>query len=118
MTQNNLTEDVNLLPSETKKVIQRCKKILEQHYQDRLIDVFLYGSAARQELTPNSDLDLLVVLPVSFDYAQELRVIVDLLYPLQLESTHWISAKPAEAQQFNVGAIQLYRNILKEGIRL
>ncbi|ESA37385.1 dna polymerase beta domain protein region [Leptolyngbya sp. Heron Island J] len=118
MNQNNMAENVSPLPSQVEDVIQQCKKVLEQHYQQRLTDVFLYGSSARQELTPNSDLDLLVVLPAPFDYGQELRTIVDLLYPLQLEASHWISAKPAEAQKFRAGANQLYRNIHKEGRRL
>ena len=76
MTQNNLTEDVNLLPSETKKVIQRCKKILEQHYQDRLTDVFLYGSAARQELTSESDLDLQSYYPPRLTMPKNLELLL------------------------------------------
>lgn len=99
-------------------ILTKCKQILTQHYQDRLQAIFLYGSAARKELTADSDLDLLVVLPKPFDYFQELRTIVDLLYPLQLEASHWISAKPAESSEFSSGAIQLYRNIHQEGIKL
>lgn len=113
-----MAEPVNPLPSEIQDIAQRCKEILRQHYQQRLADLFLYGSAARQELTPNSDLDLLVVLPGPFDYGQELRTIVDLLYPLQLEASHWISASPAETDKFLAGANQLYRNIHREGIKL
>lgn len=99
-------------------ILKSCKQILMQHYKNRLKGLILYGSAARQELAPNSDIDLLVVLPQPFDYCQELRTIVDLLYPLQLEASHWISAKPAEASEFETGTIQLYRNIQKEGITL
>ncbi|NEQ55001.1 MAG: nucleotidyltransferase domain-containing protein [Leptolyngbya sp. SIO3F4] len=113
-----MAEPASPLPSEIQDIVERCKEILKQHYQQRLVDLFLYGSAARQELTPNSDLDLLVVLPGPFDHGQELRTIVDLLYPLQLEASHWISASPAETDQFLAGANQLYRNIHREGIKL
>ncbi len=118
MNQNDMAEGINPLPSEIQEVVRRCKEILEQHYQQRLNELILYGSAARQELTPNSDLDLLVVLPGPFDYGQELRTIVDLLYPLQLEASHWISASPAETDKFMAGTNQLYRNIHREGIKL
>jgi uncharacterized protein len=43
---------------------------------------------------------------------------LELIYPLQMEASHWISAKPAEADAFEAGAIQLYRNVLREGVIL
>jgi len=69
------------------------------------------GSATRQTLTPDSDLDLLVVLKPPFDYFQEIHTLVDILYPLQLNASHWISAKPADQAEFSMGATQLYRNV-------
>lgn len=98
--------------------LQSCKQALSQHYGDRLKKLILFGSAARQEAGPNSDLDLLVVLDQPLNYCQELRTIVEVLYPLQLEASHWISAKPAAENEFETGATQLYRNVQKEGIIL
>jgi predicted nucleotidyltransferase len=95
-----------------------CKQVLIAHYGDRLQSLILFGSAARQTLSPDSDLDLLVVLKPPFDYFQELRSLVDILYPLQLEASHWISAKLASEQEFIAGATQLYRNIQQEGVKL
>ncbi len=42
--------------------------------------------------------------------------IVDLLYVIQLESDALISAKPADIEAYRQGELQLYRNILREGI--
>ncbi|NEQ33050.1 MAG: nucleotidyltransferase domain-containing protein [Leptolyngbya sp. SIO4C5] len=98
--------------------IETCKHILAQHYGDRLRSVILYGSAARRELTDSSDIDLLVLLSQPLDYFKELRIIVDLLYPMQLEANHWISAKPAGFDEFEAGINQLYRNVKREGIAL
>jgi uncharacterized protein len=95
---------------------ERCKHLLVEHYGDRLKSLILYGSAARNEATPFSDLDLLVLLHPPFDYFQELRAIVELLYPMQLESEYLISAKPAAVDEFESGYLQLYRNISQEGI--
>ncbi len=105
-----------LNPSSVVAIVEICRNCLSDHYLDRLKSVVLYGSAARQEMTVESDIDLLVVLAQPLDYFAELRTIVELLYPIQLEANHWISAKPAGAEEFEAGTIQLYRNILSEGI--
>jgi predicted nucleotidyltransferase len=65
-----------------------------------------------------SDIDLLVLLSKPFDYFRELRRIIDLLYPLQLDTDQLISAKPAALDEFENGSIQLYRNAKREGILL
>ncbi|MBF2037415.1 MAG: nucleotidyltransferase domain-containing protein [Leptolyngbyaceae cyanobacterium T60_A2020_046] len=106
------------LPPDITATIAACQQSLMEHYGDRLQSLILFGSAARQSLTPESDLDLLVVLQPPFDYFQELHDLVDLLYPLQLESSHWISVKPASQSEFAAGTTQLYRNVQQEGILL
>ena len=96
-------------------VTQRCKSILEGHYGDRFRGLVLYGSVAREHADLSSDMDLLVLLDQPFDFFQELRQIVDLLYEAQLESERLISAKPADVEAFDRGGIQLYRNARREG---
>jgi len=99
-----------------KPVVEQCRDILKAHYQKQLKYLVLYGSAARQEMWEESDIDLLVVLKQPLEPPKELRKIVELLYPLQLQSSYWISAKPAAVNEFEAGAIQLYRNALEEGV--
>jgi predicted nucleotidyltransferase len=100
----------------TNSVIQKCKEALSQYYGSRLKGVILYGSMARGEASPASDIDLLILLASPFDYFVELRKIVDLLYPIQLESEQLISAKPALASDYEIGSISLYRNARREGV--
>jgi predicted nucleotidyltransferase len=71
---------------------------------------------ARNQATPASDIDLLVLLGQPFDYFGELRRIVELLYPIQMESDQLISAKPAPLDEFEQGSIQFYRNAKREGV--
>lgn len=99
-------------------IFQQCKYILQSHYQSRFRGLILYGSSARQEATASSDIDLLVLLEEPFDYFHELRTIVALLYPVQLESERLISAKPASVEEFEQGTISLYRQAKREGVRL
>lgn len=97
-------------------LLQGCKKALAAHYGLRLRGVVLYGSVARNKAQEASDIDLLVLLDGPFDYFAELRTIVDLLYPFQMESDHLISAKPADANEFEAGLVQLYRSAKREGV--
>jgi len=99
-------------------ITQRCKIILADHYGSRFKGLILYGSMARDQAAANSDIDLLVLLSEPFDYFQELHQIIDLLYPIQLESEQLISAKPAAIDDFEQRTIQLYRNAKREGLAL
>lgn len=99
-------------------ITRRCKESLANYYGPRLKGLVLYGSLARDQASTGSDIDLLVLLSKPFDYFQELHRIVDLLYPIQLESEQLISAKPAAFDDYEQKAIQLYRNARREGLAL
>jgi predicted nucleotidyltransferase len=99
----------------TSQTIQRCKDILESHYGPRFKGLVLYGSVAREQASVGSDIDLLVLLSEPYDHFDELYRIIDLLYPVQLESDQLVSAKPAAEAEFEAGRWQLYRNAKREG---
>ena len=102
----------------TTEVVRKCRTALESHYGSRFKGLVLYGSMARNRANIVSDIDLLVLLSKPFDYFQELHRIIDLLYPVQLDTDQLISAKPAPLDEFENGSIQLYRNAKREGILL
>lgn len=96
--------------------MRKCKAALESHYGSQLEGLVLFGSVARNQADSMSDIDLLVLLSKPFDYFSELGQVIDVLYPIQLESEQLISAKPAPADEFERGSIQLYRNAKREGM--
>jgi predicted nucleotidyltransferase len=100
----------------TSQVVRKCKAALESYYGLQLKGLILYGSVARNQADSLSDIDLLVLLGKPFDYFSELRQVIDVLYPIQLESEQLISAKPVPPDEFERGSIQLYRNAKREGI--
>jgi predicted nucleotidyltransferase len=102
--------------NEPMQIVQKCKEALARQYGERLRGVILYGSNARGDATPFSDIDLLVLLDQPFDYFAELRILVDALYAIQLDSERLISAKPVFYQDFDRGTISLYRNARREGV--
>ncbi|MCX5770780.1 MAG: nucleotidyltransferase domain-containing protein [Candidatus Hydrogenedentes bacterium] len=98
------------------ELLQDCKARLAAHYGDRLKGLILYGSMARADADPESDIDLLVLLGEPFEYFVELEAVVDLLYDVQLGADRYLSVRPASARDFETGRIQLYRNARKEGV--
>jgi predicted nucleotidyltransferase len=100
------------------ELVRKCRTALESHYGSQFKGLVLYGSVARDQSSTVGDIDLLVLLSKPFDYFQELRRIVDLLYPVQLDADRLISAKPAPFDEFEDGSIQLYRNARREGVLL
>lgn len=106
------------VPSEMGRFLQECRRALQIHYGERFRGLVLYGSTARGEAREESDIDLLVLLDEDFDYFAELREMTDVLYPLQLVTDRHLSALPAPVQDFETGALQLYRNAAEEGLRL
>jgi predicted nucleotidyltransferase len=104
------------LNSRQNLILKKCKQELQKTYRERLKKVILYGSMARGQTNPASDIDLLVLLSPPFNYFTELRQAVEILYPIQLNSERLISAKPASIEDFEAGNILLYRNARREGI--
>ena len=96
-------------------LLKEVTKLLAGVFKERYDGVILYGSAARNELTVDSDIDILVLLknPIQGD----LRLIIDTIYPLQLEVDHPIHAIPVSTKTFEQADFSLYRNVKREGIR-
>jgi len=102
--------------SNANEVVRKCKAALESHYGAQFNGLVLYGSMARHQDDSKSDIDLLVLLSKPFDYFEEMRKVIEILYPIQLDSEQLISAKPVSTNGFERGTIQLYRNAKREGI--
>jgi len=98
------------------KIIEECKAILADHYGEDFAGLYLYGSVARGQDVPTSDIDLLVLLAEPFDYFKEMRTIIELLYPVQLRSDQLISAKPVLRSEFEAGKLHFYRTVQLDGV--
>lgn len=89
-------------------------RLLKAH-GSRLRAVILYGSEARGEAQPDSDVDVLVVLEGPVDYAADLRTNIRALYDLVLALERPISPKPVDVNAFEAEKFPLYRNAKAEG---
>ena len=98
------------------KLLNQIKHRLKDAYGDRLQGVVLYGSEAREEAEPDSDIDLLVLLRGPIELWNDIRTNVHALYDLQLEVIRLIHAMPVDMEIFQAGEYALYRNARREGI--
>jgi len=97
-------------------ILRRCKAVLGALYGGRLKGIILFGSAARGDDAPESDIDLLVLLDGDVNGPAEVRRIWDVLYPVQLECDRAISIMPVEASAYLRGESNLYQNVQAEGV--
>lgn len=98
---------------------QRLKMIrsrLAEVYGDRLKGIVLYGSEARGDAGPESDIDILILLAGPVDHGRELRNCIHATYPLTLEWERLISPEPVDAGEYEAGEWPLYRNARREGV--
>lgn len=106
---------INISPA-----IKKFKERLKEVYKDNLKDVVLFGSAARDESTEQSDIDVLVVLADITNYEEELNKIFDIQREVEREYDDKIilSVILTTQDDYNTRLDPLYLNVKKEGITL
>lgn len=98
------------------ELLADIKRRLVAIHADRLCGVVLYGSEARGQAAPDSDIDLLVLLKDPVDYGRDLETNLVALYPLACDLGRRISAKPVSAAEYETADCPLYRIAHREGI--
>ena len=98
--------------------INKLKDQLSNQYQDRLMQIILFGSQARNEAEVESDIDLLIVLKGEVDPVLEIKKNNPWLCDLCLETDELINCIYLSEKQFQTQNTPLLRNIRKEGIAL
>lgn len=99
-----------------KAILEKLKKELKALYGQRLVKMFLFGSQARGDAEPGSDLDVLVVLKGSVNPSTEISRTGNIVARLSLEHDVVISCIFMDEHRFAYRNGPLLRNIRREGI--
>ncbi|ANV83303.1 hypothetical protein AWQ21_02260 [Picosynechococcus sp. PCC 7003] len=94
------------------------KKQFSEIFQDNLISLIVFGSQARGDATPESDIDILVVLKDKKQKQTKREQIIDFITEISLEFGVLISCIYANNQDFETEKSPLMLNVRREGIPL
>jgi predicted nucleotidyltransferase len=95
---------------------QRLRRELEAHYGPRLVRVGLYGSQARNDASPDSDIDVLVVLRGAVHQAEEIERTVGIASELSMDFDQLVSCFFLAEEYFMRRNGAFLRNVKREGI--
>ena len=102
------------MSSNIRKILKQLKKELMQIYGDQIHSILLYGSRARGDERPDSDIDILIVLKDEFDYSEMLRLSSDFVASLSLENDVVISRAFVSEKDYKERQIPFLMNVRRE----
>jgi uncharacterized protein len=99
------------------EILAKLRIYLEQEYGDRLVQVVLFGSQARGDAEPDSDIDVMVVLRDAVDAYTEINRISYFLAALCLDYAVLVSCVFTSEEQFQTKKnAYFFRNVHQQGI--
>ena len=99
-------------------ILKELHAKLAAEYGSRLVNVILYGSQARGDATPESDIDVMVVLKDEVNPYQEIDRTNELTSRLSLEYDTLISTLFVTEDRLRSEGSPLLMNIRREGVEV
>jgi predicted nucleotidyltransferase len=97
-------------------VIAEARRMLDREYGDRLVRVVLFGSHARGDAEPGSDVDLLVVLRGEVSATTEVSRLSGQLAELSLRHDIVVSCAFVSEERYRSEQSPFLLNVRREGI--
>lgn len=97
-------------------ILTELAAALRARYQDRFVDLVVYGSEARGEAGPHSDIDVLLILSDADKPSREVDRIADILADFNLRYGVLFSILPVTQERFEKAEGPFWRNVRREGI--
>lgn len=104
------------MPKEIKSLLEKLKSGLKQMYGEQFKEAYLFGSYARGDYNPDSDIDILIILSDFEKYGAELNRTSELIGSLSLEYGTTISVIFTRQREWQMDKLPLLLNIHAEGI--
>jgi uncharacterized protein len=104
------------MPKEIKTLLEKLKSGLKQIYGEQFKQAYLFGSYARGDYDPDSDIDVLIVLSDFKKYGAELNRTSELIGNLSLEYGTTVSIVFTRLREWQLDKLPLLLNIHAEGV--
>jgi predicted nucleotidyltransferase len=99
-------------------ILKEFKRDLSQRYGDKVFGVICYGSQARGEAHPESDIDVALILEGEVQPSREIDRLIDLLADYNLRYGVLISLLPVDRKTWEQSEGPFWVNVRREGKRL
>jgi len=107
---------MGVMDEELQTIVAELRDHFEQLYGPRLVRLVLFGSQARGDAEPGSDIDVLVVLAGPVSAAEEAALTLDFRAELSLRYNTVVSCIFMSAQRFEHERSPLLLNVRREGV--
>lgn len=104
------------MSEKVRSIIKELRHRLEALYGPRLVRMVLYGSQARGDAEPGSDIDVLVVLQGPVSPGEEIARTSDIIAALSLAHGVVLSRAFVSSDRFEREQSPLLMNIRREGV--
>ena len=110
---------IRAIPNQRLSVLLNELKVsLVGIYGDRLFSLILFGSQARGEANPNSDVDVMAVLDDSVNVIEERSRLSDISWHYLMKYDELVSIMPMSKSRYLADAISFLRVVKREGIEI
>jgi predicted nucleotidyltransferase len=99
-------------------ILAELRRRFDALYGKRLVQMVLFGSQARGDAEPGSDIDVLVVLEDPVHPGEEINRTIDIVAGLSLQHNEVISCVFIGQDRFTHRQGPLLRNVRREGITI
>lgn len=82
------------------RILERFKQYCQQQYGQRLVKLVLFGSQARGDFKPSSDIDVLVVLEAPLDWNRNSQLVTEFIADVSIETGELISCIFMDSDRF------------------
>ena len=103
------------MTNELRDILAELRRRLEALYGDRLVQLVLFGSQAREDAEPGSDIDVMVVLEGPVDPGAEIERTGEIVAGLSLDHDVVVSCLFVSAHRFSREQSALLMNVRREG---